>query len=155
MDPDYLQHQLELWKRWLYVCIGASVTFLATTIADIPNFDSNATSFYHVEASVGGMGYFPGWFGVWLLLQVAITPLGFLLLFAKGWQGLPISTRLKTAYGFLLTAWVAFLAFGIRATGFDAPELLGYLVFLLGIVLSVSYLWLKRAYLTPSEELFP
>ncbi|HLF88025.1 MAG TPA: hypothetical protein VI451_03710 [Anaerolineales bacterium] len=74
MDADYLQHQLELWKRWLYICVGASVTFLA---------------------------------------------------------------------------------FGIRAAMFDTPAGLGYLILLLGIALSGSYLWLKRVHLTPSEEMFP
>jgi len=155
MNIDYLHQQLELWKRWLFICMGASVSLLATAIADIPNTGSQIARYYHPEVTTGGVGYFPGWFGVWFILQTAVTIPGFLILFAKTWQMLPRSERLNTAFGFFLTAWVTFLALGVRLTLFDTTPGLIYLITLLGAVLFASYFWLKRVYMSRSEELFP
>ena len=145
MDTDYLQHQLELWHRWLYICVGVAVTLLATAIAEIPNMNGYMA-----------VGYFPGWFGVWLIFQIAITPAGFAILLGKSWQTLPLADRISTGYGFLLTAWVTFLAFGIKSAGTSAvSEAIGILILVFAGLLLGSYFWLKRLHQRSAEELFP
>jgi hypothetical protein len=87
-DPD--KQLLEVWKHFMWVSVGASVTLLATAAAEIPNTRYEA--------------YFPGWYAVWFILQVAITPAGLALLIGKTWRTLPLSYRLNTAFGFLAAA---------------------------------------------------
>jgi len=139
MTPEYLQKQLEIWKRALLVGLGASVTLLATAIADIP--DSPPP-------------HFPGWFAVWFMLQLATTPAGFALLVGKSWRALALSDRLNTAFGYLGVAWITLLAFGFKA-GSSAPGALSLLVIGLGVVLAMGYVRLRRTRANAPEEMFP
>ena len=142
MIPENLERQLENWKRVLWMSIGASVTLFTTAVADIPN---------HVDV------YFPGWFGVWFILQLGTTPAGFAILMGKGWRPLPLSDRLNTGFGFLAVAWIVLIAFVIKAvqtltTTLDVWIFLGVS---LGFILGLSYLRLRRAHVNTPEEMFP
>ena len=151
MDADYLQHQLEPWKRWLYVCLGASAMLLAMALFDIPNADENSISF-----QMAGLGYhyFPNWYIVWFIWQAVVTPPGFLLLFVKGWRLLPLTRRLNTLFGFFLAAWMSFSGFALHANAWGVSGKLNVVAFGLGIVLGASYLWLRKKHLEP-ETIFP
>ena len=138
MTIDYLEKQLENWKRWLLVSSGAAITLLATSIADIPNYSNPS---------------FPGWFAIWLILQLGTTPAGFGLLSGKGWRTLPLAERLNTAFGYLTVAWITLLAFGFKAVWL--PSILWFLIFGLGIALAVAYLTLRRTRIDSPEEMFP
>lgn len=147
MDIKYLYYQLEAWKRWLYICVGASVTLLATAIAETPNMDHKINL---------GIGDYPGWYGVWMIFQIAITPAGFAILLGGSWRTLPLAERLNPGYGFLGAAWITFLAFGIRsADPSSSSEALGVLILVFAGLLLGSYVWLKRSPVSPTEELFP
>ena len=147
MTPETLEKRLELWKRWLLVGTGASITLLVWAIVDLPNL---------------GRAYAPGWFYVWPFFQIAITPAGLVLLIGKAWRELPLSQRLDTAFGYLGVAWLTLLAFGIKS-GSDTSVLqsvLGatLLTLIIGgsaMAIGLSYWILSRNRLTAPEEMFP
>ena len=134
MTREYLEEQLERWKKWLLVCAGAAVTFLTTGV------DS-------VTSNPG----FPGWFITWLILQLGTTPAGFMILCGRGWRALPLAARLNTAFGYLSVAWIALIGVGVRAQ----PSAFLFLVFLFGLPLTAAYLWLRRTRIDAPEEMFP
>lgn len=142
MTTDYLEKQLENWKRLLLIMTGASVTFLATSIADIPNYSTP---------------HFPGWFGIWLVLQLGSVPAGFMLLVGRSWRVLPLSDRLNTAFGYLSIAWLVLLTLGVRFITLtpEAVGGIGLLMISLGLLLGAGYLLLRRARVNSPEEIFP
>lgn len=142
MTTDYLEKQLENWKRLLLIISGASVTFLSTSIADIPNYSTP---------------HFPGWFAIWLVLQLGSVPAGFLLLVGRSWRVLPLSDRLNTAFGYLSIAWVVLLALGVRFITMtpEASSSIAFLMISLGVLLGAVYLLLRRAGVNTPEEMFP
>jgi hypothetical protein len=95
MTTEYLEQQLEKWKRVLLVFVGAGLTLAASTF--------------------GLAGYYIfslGWIMAWLILQLGAVSAGLLLLFNRPWRRLPLMQRLNTAFGFLGTAWLGWLAIG-------------------------------------------
>jgi hypothetical protein len=88
---------------------------------------------------------------IWLLVQIAITPPGFLLLFSKRWKALPLSKeRVNTGLGYLLASWLSLFV----------PLLLGagsaYTLFLLlyTVFLGVVYQRVQKKF-SNSDEMFP
>ena len=99
MDIDHLEELLASWKRVLLVCLGASVTLLATAIADIPNNPNP---------------YFPGWYGVWFILQLATVTPALVLVFGSQLRKLPLAERLHTVFGYLVVAWIVLVSLGLK-----------------------------------------
>jgi hypothetical protein len=136
MTIEYLEKQLESWKRLLLLFLGAAATLTASTVG-----------------ITGGYYFTLGWVVMWVILQLGAVPAGLILLFGKEWRRLPLSHRLSTAFGYLAAAWLAWLAIGFRLIG----ETLGGFAFIVfvGGVLGAAYLLTRRAHLNASEELFP
>jgi hypothetical protein len=135
MTTEYLQQQLARWQQLLLICTGASGVLLATALTDT-SYGSPSTA---------------GWFAIWLILQLGVTPAGFMLVSSKGWQTLPMSTRLNTAFGYFTVAWITLAALGFRV----GSTFLGLLLFASGAALLVSYLWTHRGRSNSPEEMFP
>ena len=74
MAIDSLENNLANFKRVLLIWVGAVVTLLAVAIGDIPNYHSP---------------FFPGWYGVWLIIQVGTISPSIMLLFGSGFKKLP------------------------------------------------------------------
>jgi hypothetical protein len=142
MTTEYLEKQLAIWKQWLLVSTGASVTLLATAIADFPNRPNP---------------FFPGWFGLgFLLLLNTVTP-GIVLLLGSAWRKLPIGARLNAIFGYFAMAWVTLIAFWSKAAslfGISIPLLLAFLGGI-GIALGIVYLMLRRGHFNKPEAMFP
>jgi len=135
MDVEQLEKQLEFWKRGLLVALGASVTLLATTLA---------------ESSQDG---FWGWYFVWVIIWLAVAPPGFYLLMSKKWRKVSLSSRLNAAFGYLGCAWLVLLSAGIRRFLNSDPGC-NTLIVITGIVLGGAYWYLRKKKDKP-EELFP
>lgn len=140
MTREYLQSQLELWRRWLLVSAGAAATLLATALADAPNPVPRP--------------FFPGWYALWLILEIGLVTPGISMLLARGWRMLPLDERRDTAFGYLLAAWVVFVALYIQAER-TSSGMLGFLVLAGGLTLAVAYWRARRWPARVSEELFP
>ncbi len=146
MDKMTIELNLEAWKRVLLVLTGATVTLLATAIAEFPE-DGRVT--------------FLGWYAVWLVLQLAVTAPGIALSISKHWRAIALRDRLDTEFGFLFLAWTSVLAFVIRTMGIVTIESLGFvncarfLLVLSGGALVTAYLLLKGRARAKLKDLFP
>ncbi len=99
MATDSLENNLANFKRILLIWIGAVVTLLIVAIADIPNFQSP---------------YFPGWYGIWLIIQVGTISPSIMLIIGSGFRKLPFPERFNTLFAYLVVSWVALVAFAIK-----------------------------------------
>jgi hypothetical protein len=152
MNAINFEQQLNSWKKALLFLTGATLTLLATSIAEFPED--------------GGM-ILPGWFAVWLIIQLTVTPPGIGLLFSSYWRSVPRIERIGPAIGFLSLAWIAALSFAIRsigalsAVGFSTSDLLpvlvigGFFLFATAAAITAAYYVLSRPLKLRSDNLFP
>ncbi len=136
MTIEYLEQQLEKWKRILLLFLGAGLALAAST-------------FGYMEPYTFSLG----WVTAWVVLQLGTVPVGLLMLFGKDWRQLPLTQRLNTAFGFLAVAWLAWLAIGFRVAGESFATVA--FILLLGAILAAIYLVLRRAKAYAPEEIFP
>lgn len=142
MTTAYLEQQLATYKHVLLVCIGAAVTLLATAVADMPNHPTL---------------YFPGWYGVWFILQLATITPAVVLLLGTELRKLSFAERLNTIFGYLLAAWIVLVAFGLKIANTDMiswPLLWSFLSGI-GITIGIVYWLLRRKYINAPEATFP
>lgn len=142
MTTDYLEKQLANYGRVLLVCIGAAVTLLATAIADMPNHPNM---------------YFPGWYAVWFILQLATITPAVVLLLGSELRKLPFAERLNTIFGYLAVAWIVLVAFGLKIANSGTiswPSLWSFLSGI-GIMMGIVYWLLRRKYINAPEATFP
>ena len=136
MTTDYLEQQLAKWQRILLVFAGAGLMMAASTfgIVDVYTFSY-------------------GWVMAWVVLQLGTVPVGLLMLFGQDWRRLPLPQRLTTAFGFLGSGWLGWLAIGFRIVS-ESPTAFGVVV-LAGALLLAVYGLLRRTRSTSPEEIFP
>ena len=128
MDTEQLEKELQTWNRFMYMALGAAIALVASS----PN-----------DFALTGI--------VWLLLQIAITPLGFLLLLGKRGKSLPLTReRMTIGFGYLAASLILFLLPGILGATdpLDFLFLVGYL-----ILLVVLYFRLQKKP-SDSDEMF-
>jgi hypothetical protein len=128
MDTEQLEKQLSVWNKLMYMALGSAITLVA----------SSPDEFSQVDV-------------VWLLVQIAITPPGFFLLFGKRWKILPLSReKVNTALGYLFASWLSLFV----------PLILGagsaYILFLLVYTAFLGLLYgrVQRKF-SNSDEMFP
>lgn len=140
MTTDYLEKQLANYKRLLLACIGAAVTLLATAVADMPN---------HPDM------YFPGWYAVWFILQLATITPAVVLLLGSELRKFPFAERLNTIFGYLAVAWLVLVAFGLKIA-YNTMAWIWVWNFLsgIGIVMGIVYWLLRRKYINAPEATF-
>lgn len=128
MDTEQLEKEFQLWNRFMYMALGAAIGLVASS----PN-----------DFSLVGI--------VWLLLQIAVTPPGFFLLFGKRWKVLPLTKeRINTVFGYLAASWLLLLIPGILGAG---PL---YFLFLIGYLIFLVLLYIRIQKKPPdSDEMFP
>ena len=142
MTTDYLEKQLANYKRLLLASIGAAVTLLATAVADIPN---------HPDM------YFPGWFAVWFILQLATVTPAVVLLLGSELRKLAFAERLNTIFGYLAVAWVVLIAFGLKLASMILISLPLLAIFLsgIGVAMGIVYWLLCKSHINAPEAIFP
>ena len=128
MDTEQLEKELQTWNRFMYMALGAAIALVASS----PN-----------DFALTGI--------VWLLLQIAITPLGFLLLLGKRWKSLPLTPeRMTIGFGYLAASLILFLLPGIL--GATDPL---YFLFLVGYLILLVVLYFRRQKKpSDSDEMF-
>lgn len=128
METESLEKELQVWNRFMYMGLGAAIAIVASS----PN-----------DFSIIGI--------VWILLQVAITPPGFFLLFGKRWKGLPLTKeRLNTIFGYFVASLLLLLIpaiLGADPLYYILP--VSYLIFILALYLRLQ----KKP--SDSDEMFP
>ena len=139
MQVETLRKRFEIWKYILFVNLGASLTLLATSIADIPNLA-------YID--------FPGWYGVWFVAQLASFLPGFVLLWGRHWMQIPLYERLNTIFGYFVAAWITMLSFGVRMWP-NIPTSFTYFFLGCGAVIAIGYVWLRQKALGIQNEIFP
>ena len=139
MEIDSLEKKLMLWKQILFIVLGASITLLATGVGELPM----------------GNPFFPGWYAVWFVIQLAAILPGFVLLLGKHWVKLPLKERLNTIFGYFAVAWIVFLAFGVRSLVLPLPGSYWWIAGLALVMIAGSYGWLYRKLFHTPEEIFP
>jgi hypothetical protein len=137
---EYLEKVLVNWKRILLVNVGASITLLATAIADIPNHPNP---------------FFPGWYGVWFILQLATTIPVLVLVLSGRMRKLSLAERLDTIFGFCLAAWIALISFGLKSQDLISNSFLSLSYCGVGIALGMIYWLLRRRCVSAPEATFP
>lgn len=141
MDTERLEKQFQMWNRFMYVVLGASITLVTVGLGDFlegnrwPGFDN-----------------FIG--GVWQWVQLLATPPGFYLLLGKRWKTMPLSNRLNTIFGYFIASWLSFFALGL-ITANNAPTELGFLIIGSAILIALGYIWALKRTLHPRDEMFP
>jgi len=141
MDTDQLEKQLQLWDRFLYMVLGASITFLIMSLS----FLLNGSRWSGFESDAGG---------VWQWLQIFATPPGFYLLWGKRWKALPLVHRLNTIFGYFIASWLSLLALGIITSHNDSGGF-NFLIFGTAILIVAGYLWIRKRTTAPRDEMFP
>ena len=136
MISESLEQRLERWERVLLLFVGIGLTLAAST------FGFNWPYSFSI-----------GWVTAWIILQLGAVSASLLILFSKAWRQLPLARRLNTAFGFLSTAWLGWLAIGF-CVAVESPATFALIVFL-GVILAVIYLLLRRANTDAPEEIFP
>ncbi len=146
MSIEQLEKKLENRKRGLMFFTGIALTMLALAVT--------------TEAQRFSQAW--GWYLIWVITQIVVTPLGFVFLVNKSWRGLPLSERLDTAFGHLAVAWLLVLAFLVKsnhdesyAYGGTGTLMLYALVVGAAIALGFSYWRLRSSHTHSPEEMFP
>jgi hypothetical protein len=147
--PDqFLELQLEKWKKLLFVYSGAAGMLLVTSLAELPQWEENIARVRERSYTIDP------WFGIWFVLLLGCLTPGVFLLAGRSWRLLAPTRRQPVAFGFLACGWAALLAFDLRTLPLEPPVLFHGVVLGLGILLGIVYMVLQRRNGKP-EELFP
>lgn len=140
MNIDNLQKRLEIWKRILFMNIGASVILILQAVL--------------IYQDTRSLMFGTSWYGVWFVVQLAAFLPGFVLLWGKHWMQLPLPERLNTIFGYFAAAWLTILPVGLRIEPYESKT---FNVFWLGggIALAIGYWWLRRKSSVMQNEIFP
>lgn len=143
METEQLEKQLQMWNRFMYMVLGASITLLAISFGNLvvyrntwPNFDS-----------------YTG--GVWTCLQFLTALPGVYLLWDKPWRPLSLSARLNTAFGYFGAGWLCLLALAFIIDPNNAPDELIFIIIGSAILIALGYIWALKRTSTPRDEIFP
>ncbi len=145
IEDDLTEKRSGIMRELRWALIGANSTFLLTPIADLPN-QTNP--------------WFPGWYGIFVILNVAIlVPICWLLI-AASWKSRLISERLGLVFGFAALEWLLLLALGLKLAQTAASSLPQTMIpiFVVGVLLAVAYGLIQRRLrrtLESPESMFP
>jgi len=129
MNIDSLSKRLEIWKRILFINIGASITLFMQAVLKYQ--ESQSLTF---ETS---------WYGVWFIVQLASFLPGFVLLWGKHWMQIPLRERLNTIFGYFAIAWFTLFPIGIRIERYESKSF-NFVLFGFAIAIAIGYWSLRR-----------
>jgi hypothetical protein len=115
MDTQQLEKRFQIGNHFMYIVLGPSITLVIVSFGCFinpvawPSF-ANYTS------------------GLWLVLQLIATSLGFYLLWSPRWKPLPFQNRINTIFGYFIAGWPNLIAFGLM-TQKKSPTALSFLFF--------------------------
>ncbi len=103
MILEQMEIHLEKWKRFVWICFGASTAQILAAAADLIFNPRRA-----------GMEQYSSWLLVWILIQIAAVTPAILLTASREWRKVPMSIRFKIIFGSLSASWIALCSFGLR-----------------------------------------
>ncbi|MDQ2690662.1 MAG: hypothetical protein M3Y68_01375 [Chloroflexota bacterium] len=141
METEQLEKQFSIWNRFLYMILGASITFLLV---------SSGNLIYGRDWH--GFGNYVG--GIWSTIQLLATPPAFYLLWGRQWRATPLSTRINTVFGYMVASWINLLSIAFFT---ESPPLTEYYILLIGsaILILLGYAWAVKRTSMPRDEMFP
>lgn len=140
MDIGILQKRLEIWKRILFILLGASLTLFLQAVLQ---YQESRSLIFEMS-----------WYGAWFVVQFAAVLPGFVLLWGKHWMQIPLHERLNTIFGYFAVAWLSILPVGLRIEPYESKNF-NFLWLGGAITLAVGYWWLRRKSLGSQNEIFP
>lgn len=140
MEINSLQKRLEIWKRILFINIGASFTLFVQAVL---NYQISRSLVFQVS-----------WYGVWFIVELAAFLPGFVLLWGKHWMQLPLHQRLNTIFGYFAVAWFTILPVGIKLGQYTTKSF-NFILLGCAIAIAVGYWWLHRKSIETQTEIFP
>jgi hypothetical protein len=140
MDIDTLQQRLGIWKRILFILVGASFTLFLQAILSYQESQS--------------LIFQTSWYAAWFVVQLAAFLPGFVLLWGKHWMQMPILDRLNTIFGYFAVAWFTMLPVGLRVDPYSSKTF-NFIWLGCGIAIAVGYWRLRRKSLEIQNEMFP
>ena len=139
MDVTVLEKRLEVWKRILFVTLGASLTLFVQALL----------KYLETQSLV----FDADWYGAWFVVQLASFLPGFVLLWGKHWMQIPLRERLNTIFGYFAVAWVTFLPIGIRMERYESKSF-NFVLLGCAAITAIGY-WSLRHKSKETQELFP
>jgi len=139
MDINSLNKRFGIWKRILFIIIGASITLFIQAMLK-----------YQESRSLNFEAY---WYGVWFIVQLASFLPGFVLLWGKYWMQIPLRERLSTIFGYFAVAWFTFLPIGLRVGRYESKSF-NFVLLSCALVIAIGY-WSLRRKSMETQELFP
>jgi hypothetical protein len=139
MNIDNLQKRLEIWKRILFMNIGASVILILQAVL--------------IYQDTRSLMFGTSWYGVWFVVQLAAFLPGFVLLWGKHWMQIPLRERLNTIFGYFAIAWFTLLPIGLRVGRYESRSL-NFVLLGCAIAIAISY-WSLRRKSMETQEMFP
>jgi hypothetical protein len=146
MILEQMEMRLEKWKRFVWICFGASTALILSAAADLVFNPRRA-----------GTDQYVSWLLVWILIQGAAVAPAILLTSGHEWRKVPLSLRYQCIFGSLAASWIVSFSLGLRLRlVIDAPtgDVL-LLLLLLGLILAWMYFRLRKELITAPESMFP
>lgn len=148
MELERLAQKLENWKRWSFIGFGGTLMLLLIAILQMHIMHKSEV----IE-----------WYIAWVLLELLVTPPGLFLLFAKPWRTIPMHDRVDIAYGYLVTSWLGWFAFGLQTGSdprnwtnfFDIGLFVTLIIVAYGALIALTYWLLRQAEKNKPDEMFP
>jgi len=139
MDINTLYKHLEIWKRVLFITLGAS---LALFIQALLKYQESHSLVFEAD-----------WYGVWFVAMLASFLPGFVLLWGRHWMQIPLRERLDTIFGYFAIAWFNLLPIGLRVGRYDSKSS-NFVLLGCAIAIAIGY-WSLRRKSMETQELFP
>ena len=139
MDISVLEKRLEIWKRVLFITLGASLTLFVQALLKYLESKSLLFDAY--------------WYGVWFIVQLASFLPGFVLLWGKNWMQIPLRERLNTIFGYFGIAWFTLLPIGLRIGRYETRSF-NFVLLGCATAIAIGY-WSLRRKSIDSQEIFP
>lgn len=141
METEQLEKQFQMWNRFMYMILGASITLVLLSLGTVT---------YGTEWP--GFGNYTG--GIWASIQFLAALPGLYLLLGRRWKLIPLSNRLNTIFGYFIASWLALLSLGFIMETAPATD---YYLLLVGsaTLVALGYIFALKRTSIPKDEIFP
>ncbi|MBN2084954.1 MAG: hypothetical protein JW748_06980 [Anaerolineales bacterium] len=146
MTIEQLELRLEVWKRCVWISLGAAAAMWAGAAAD-----------WLLRVRRIDTAEYLSWLAVWLLVQGAAVFPAVWLTFHRDWRRLTMVLRFHVVFGSLAGAWLALLAWGFHMQSgvFTYSRNTIPPILAVGMVLAGVYFHLRKRLFTAPEAIFP
>lgn len=141
MDTSQLEKQVQMWNRFMYMVLGATITLLIISCGTVT-----------YGTKWPGFGNYAG--GIWASLQfLAVLP-GFHLLWGGRWKTISLSIRINTIFGYFAAGWLNLLSIGLLMETAPATDYY-FIITGIAVLLLLGYFGARKRMFSPRDEMFP